>query len=299
MSYAQTHYNEILGAPQVVNGRTYNPIYTIAEIGCFVTAFSNLLERFGEGVAPDSLNNYFRDHGDYLDIGDPGLDGVGWGTISAYDGNIHSVAVVDHGKNQTAGWPSTDNAIVKFYYQSHRTGEWTTHFCLVADAAAHTIVDSWDGIVKGVGWYGEPVAYAIYQKNTPAPVAPVQPAAPIPAAVAVAAEPFTVENITPKQIRIKVDTHKWNLGDTTWSSFRTNPVESVSAGQIETVVAMAHHKLGGDYYMTNASEAAGFNVVDCEDYTPPAPAPAVTEVPAPVAAPAVVEVPAPVAAPAS
>lgn len=161
MAFGQINYQEKVG----------NGPYTIAEIGCFVTAFANLLtERFGEPMDPEGLNNFFTQRGVYLS--DPG-DGAGvkdelaWGSVSSYDPTVHVIATGGE------GWPQNSNAIVKFYYKSQRTGQWTTHFCLVNDVASHTIVDSWDGRVKEPGEYGTPVAWAEYAKAAPQPVAPV------------------------------------------------------------------------------------------------------------------------------
>jgi hypothetical protein len=157
MAYGQKVYNEIQG----ISGR-----YRINQIGCFLTAFCNLEERLGRSIDPLSLNAVFRDRGIYIDVDDGVRDDLGWGSITAYD--PHVIAT------QTgAGWPNSNNAIVKFHYRSIQTGQMIDHFCLVADHNAKTIVDSWDGQVKSPGVYGEPVAYAVYGDNTPQAVAPV------------------------------------------------------------------------------------------------------------------------------
>lgn len=158
MAYAQKNYGEKQG----INGK-----YTIAQIGCFITAFCNLLERFGSGVAPNHLNNVFRDRGIYIDVDDGIRDDVGWGTITAYDG---SVTVTGTG----AGAPPHSNAIVKFNYRSPNSGQFTTHFCLVNDVKAGTIIDSWDGVVKHWSVYGNPIAWATYQKTNAQPVRPIE-----------------------------------------------------------------------------------------------------------------------------
>lgn len=157
MAYAQRNYGQIQG----IGGR-----YTIAQIGCFITAFCNLLERFGTPIDPPTLNNIFRDRGIYIDVDDGIRDDVGWSTITAYDG---SVAVAQTG----AGAPPHSNAIVKFNYKSPNTGQFTTHFCLVADRNAGTIIDSWDGQVKSWNVYGGPIAYATYGKTNAQPVQPI------------------------------------------------------------------------------------------------------------------------------
>ena len=159
MAYAQRNYGQIQG----INGR-----YTIAQIGCFITAFCNLLERYGRGVDPATLNSVFVNRGIYIDVDDGIRDDVGWGSISAFDGNV---VVTGTG----AGAPPSNDAIVKFNYRSPNTGQFTTHFCLVLDRNAGTIIDSWDGQVKSWNVYGGPVAYATYANTKPQPVTPVQP----------------------------------------------------------------------------------------------------------------------------
>lgn len=261
MAFGQINYSETVG----------NGPYTIKEIGCFVDAFSNLMERFGTEVAPDVLNTFFTDNNVYL--ADP-ADGAGvkdilaWGSISAYDPTIHVTGT-------GTGWPlGSDNAIVKFIFKSPTTGQQTTHFCLVASGAGQTIVDSWDGKTRAPGYYGEPVAFATYDKEVPQPIAPVQPIyTPGPAAQP-ADVSFTTESIPAKKVSLKLDPTKlWDLNQTSWPAMTANPISSSPAGSIVDVVAIAHHKLGGQYYMPDATKAEGYNIVDCsDDIAPPAPA---------------------------
>lgn len=143
--YAQRDYPQILGNPP-------NP-YTIAQIGCFLTSFCNLRTRYGRPVDPPTLNNFFRDHGLYLDIGDPGRDGLAFSSISQYDPNVVLTAT-------GLGAPPSNNAIVKFIYNGG-----LTHFCLVNDVNNGTIVDSWDGQVKSWNVYGGPKSWATYKDN--------------------------------------------------------------------------------------------------------------------------------------
>src|SRR5206468_12072731 len=117
------------------------------------------------------------------------------GSVSAYDGQVSTVAIGG------AGWPSSNDAIVKFIYKSPRTGAIVTHFGLVADHNAGKIVDSYDGVTK-VSPYGAPVAWAAYERHSVQAVTPPPPQE-TPA--------FTIENIPEKQEELKVDTHLWNL----------------------------------------------------------------------------------------
>lgn len=279
--YGQKNYSQILGEDQVVNGKLYHPVYRIDQIGCFLTAFSNLLSRYGEAIDPVALNAYFRDHDDYLDIGDPAKDGLAWSSVSSYDGTISSQVNNNAGGN----WPNSNDAIVKFHYQSI-SNPWLDaartkpnmidHFCLVADHNAGTIVDSWDGVTKHPGAYGAPIAYAIYSKATAQ------------AAPAVAAPPYWVEGITPKQIITnKQPTTKWGMNYNNFTAMAANPIAKVAQGTIMTVVAVVHHAIGYTYYRTDANDPDGWNTLDCDDYTPPAApaAPAVPEVVTPPANP--------------
>lgn len=260
MAFAQINYTQKLG----------NGPYTIKEIGCFLTAFSNLLERFGEAVAPDALNNFFIQHGTYLtDPSDHVKEDLAWGSVTAYDPTIHLT-----GSGEGAPPAGNNNTIVKFIYKSVVTGALTTHFCLVDDIGSGLIVDSWDGKVKPWSVYGGPKAWASYAKTGGQTVAPVQPIS-TPAPAAQPATLFTVQPITAKKVQLKLNpTHLWNLNEGSWSAMGANPVSSQPGGTVVEVSAIAHHKLGGAYYMTDPNKAEGYNVVDCTDYTEVVPAPA-------------------------
>lgn len=249
MAYAQINYGQNLGTGPSVS--------TIADVGCFLTAFCNLLERFGETIDPPTLNNYFISHGTYLPDG-PNRDNLGWGSISAYNGNISS--------NGTggAGWPPSNDAIVKFIYKSPRSGKNITHFCLVVDRNAGTILDSYDGKVKHTP-YGNPVGWATYVIHKPQPVAP--PPAPT-------AESFTVEGIPKKKIEFTKNTFLWDLNQRSWPGMVNNPANSITSGSVIETSRIAHHVLGGRYYMPEGVDSFGYNVVDCKDYeVPKAPEP--------------------------
>lgn len=143
--YAQTNYPVPQGIPPTR--------YTIAEVGCFITSFCNILERFGTPIDPPALNNFLRDNGIYIDVDDGVRDDVAWNTITRYDPSV-TVAKVGNGR------PDSNNSIVKFVYNSGKS----THFCLVNNINDGTIIDSWDGKVKSWNAYGGPVAYAVYNK---------------------------------------------------------------------------------------------------------------------------------------
>ncbi|HMT18545.1 MAG TPA: hypothetical protein PKD15_00755, partial [Candidatus Saccharibacteria bacterium] len=146
--YAQKNYLETQG----ISGK-----YRISQIGCFLTSFCNLLERFGKGVSPVVLNAYMRDNGHYIDVDDGIRDDLQWGSITKYNANIQ---IKSTGTNTL---PS-NNCIVKFSGLESRFG---THFCLVEDASRGLIIDSWDGQVKHWSTYGGPKAWAEYVDKSP------------------------------------------------------------------------------------------------------------------------------------
>lgn len=247
MAYGQTNYSEKMG----------NGPYTIAEIGCFLTAFCNLAERFGQEVTPPALNSFF-DNGHYL--ADP-ADGAGvkddlsYNSVTAYNSQI---VVTGQG---SSGWPNSNNAIVKFHYRSisnptlsNGQPNMIDHFCLVADHAAGTIVDSWDGVVKKPGAYGSPVGWATYG-------GPVVQAVSPPPAPAAAAASDVLGNV--------------NIAGLSLSA----AMKSDLAGGMSVVAFNAKY-----------SATAGFQPIATSRQLAPAPAPApapsIPEVPAPAPAPA-------------
>lgn len=156
MAYAQRNYNELQG----INGK-----YRINQIGCFLTAFCNLLERFGRGVDPLVLNRAFRDRGVYIDVDDGIRDDLGWQSIIGYDGQINV------SRTGTGEIPS-NNVIVRIK-AGNRFG---THFCLVQDrrdGRDPLVIDSFDGVVKPASAYGPVTGWAEYTDAKPQPVTPI------------------------------------------------------------------------------------------------------------------------------
>lgn len=261
MPFAQINYPQKVG----------NSSLSIADIGCFLTSFSNLLERFGEPIDPPNLNNEFNAKGTYLLAPEdgPGIrDDLAWGSVSAHDGQVAVVALGG------AGWPDSNDAIVKFVYKSARTGHITTHFCLVADWRTGTIIDSWDGVTKRSP-YGTPVAWAKYERHVPQVVR-----APAPATTPA----FTLEDIPERTEELKIDAKLWDMNQRTWPSLVNNPVGSAGKGTKFATTQIAHHVLGGSYYLLKGSGTQGYNIVDCQDpapEAPPAPAAPVVSTPQP------------------
>ena len=240
--YAQTSYPY---EKQGINGK-----YSIGEIGCFLTAFCNLLQRFNKNIDPKSLNTIFIQRGIWIDVDDGIRDDLGWESITAYDGQVKV-----QGRPGGAGWPPHNNAIVKFYYKSQRTGQMVTHFCLVADAAAGTVIDSWDGVLKKPGIYGTPVAWAAYENVVPQPVV-VRPlpenTPPTPTPAPAGGEIRYEVLYTPKKMHTnKEPTKKWAFGNArTWSEFGVAEIKKKDTN-VE-IVAIAHHPVpptGAQYFM--------------------------------------------------
>lgn len=144
MAYGQIHYGQKIGSCNL----------TIAQVGCFLTAFANLEARFGRPIDPATLNSKFNAKHIYVN----GCD-LYWNAISRYDGNTITVST-------GSGKPSSNNAIVQFIYNNGTA----MHFSLVHDYKKGLIVDSWDGVVKSWNYYGGPKAWATYSnKTTPKP----------------------------------------------------------------------------------------------------------------------------------
>lgn len=108
------------------------------------------------------------------------------------------------------------------------------------------------------------------------PVAPPVPVAPV-------APPYTVQDITPKQVKTNKDpTTKWGMNYDNLPAMEANPVATVPINTIMTVVSEVHHNTGGTYYRTDVNDPDGYNVVDCDDYVPPLlPAPPAAPLPIP------------------
>lgn len=154
MAYGQKNYSQIQG----INGK-----YRISQIGCFLTSFCNLLERFGMPVDPPTLNNIFIQRGIYIDVDDGIRDDLGWQSVTAYNGQIVTTV--------KSGGVTERNSIVRLA----ASNSFGTHFCLVDSIRPDGvyIVDSWDGQVKHHNVYGPITGWAVYTYNKPQPVTPI------------------------------------------------------------------------------------------------------------------------------
>ena len=148
MAFGQKNYDNIIqGIPQ---GK-----YTIAQIGCFDTEFSNLLARFGIPYTPARMNRAFIDKKAYIDTDDGVRDDLSYKSITSVFPSI-----VVSGTGSSAVPPSAD-AIVKMTARN----TFGTHFSLVHSIRGKQvfIVDSWDGRVKPASAYGPIKEWATYE----------------------------------------------------------------------------------------------------------------------------------------
>ncbi len=93
--------------------------------------------------------------------------------------------------------------------------------------------------------------------------------------------PFTIEMINPKQIRINKDTSRWGLTYDNFTAIANNPLYGIGVNTIVTVQAILHHNIGYNYYLPDAAEPSGYNVLDCDELPV-----VVVEPPKPIALPA-------------
>lgn len=248
MAFAQTNYNEIQG----INGR-----FSIHDIGCFLTSFSNLELDYNKAISPLDINNQLRDRNLFIDVDDGVRDDVDWGFITYIDPDTRV------SRRGSGGWPNTNQSIVKFAYISPRTQKPETHFCKVADCANQMILDSWDGTIKHVSstWYGQPVEWAVYEHGPvtlPTPTITVTPFA------------------TPQQFTISGQL--WNLDQANFEAIASSPVSGAPTGPVTITAYLTRSDLPQYvYYLPDANTHHGYNKLDCTPYTPP---------PAPYVAPA-------------
>jgi hypothetical protein len=259
MPFAQQNYSQGLGNSTNV---------TISEAGCLLTSICNGLERMN-GSAPDpvTLNNFFINNGVYTwDSIDQAADDLNWDSISKFDPTI---SFTGSGQGSV---PPSNNAIVKFHYNGVHSGLPIDHYCWVDHVEGNDvyIIDPWDGQVKGPSGYQNvyhlPVAWGTYVKNSPQPPAPK----------------YTVVEVydTGKLVQLnKQPTNLWGM-NYDFDYMKDHPVEVHNQGEIQTVTNKVRHQNGYDYYRRDG-QIDGFNVLDCDDYTPPPPRPPDAPLPIP------------------
>jgi hypothetical protein len=235
--YGQKDFAALMG----IRGRN-----TIADEGSFLVAQCNLLNKFGFSITPPALDDIYWSKETYTK---PNIeeDTLYWNSLQDFDSSI----VV---KSLGSGWPISNDAIVKFRYQSIQEpfidveGEPVPniidHFAVIYDYEQKLIVDSYDGKVKGAGPYGAPVSYCVYdikqdKEEQPKPVATI-----------------TYELHNPaKEMHITAPdgAYKWSFGNAknlnqieksgpTWNF--NAPVDVVATASVPLAEGTAH------YYMT-------------------------------------------------
>lgn len=235
--YAQTSYTQRLG----------NSEFSIADTGSLLIAFANLLERYGNGIDPSALNDFFNEHGTFI-AGDDGLANLlSYGSISAYN---NQVSVIKHDLDS---WPTSNDAIVRFQRINPSNGQAVSHYCLVSSCNDKTIVDSYDGQVKD-NPYGIPASWVVYACHEVQPLT-----VPFPTDV----QPFTVEEIDPRNETLQNNTFIWDLKQSCWPSMVNSPIAVAPIGTTFQAVAVAHH-IFGDFYMSSIDSTQGYAVEDCQ-----------------------------------
>jgi hypothetical protein len=82
---------------------------------------------------------------------------------------------------------------------------------------------------------------------------------------------YSVEPITAKLVRTnKSPTYKWGM-NFTFDYMKDHKISQRPQGDIFTAVAIVHHSDGYSYYKDDLNDPDGYNILDCDDYTPPPP----------------------------
>jgi hypothetical protein len=102
-----------------------------------------------------------------------------------------------------------------------------------------------------------------YDQVAPAPPAPVP------------ALPYTIETITPKEVQLNKEAHKWGLHYDNFTAIANNPEDTKPVNFVFTAQAVLHHNIGYNYYLEDPNVPSGYNVLDCNDYNPAPPPPPV------------------------
>lgn len=85
------------------------------------------------------------------------------------------------------------------------------------------------------------------------------------------APPYTLSPITPKQIQLKTDTHRWNVTIPDLPTILERPISSALKGEIILVNQLCTHIDGITYLIPADGDLSGYDRDDCEDYIPPPP----------------------------
>lgn len=261
----------------ILLGFNTSPVYSIGTAGCYVTAIANVCDWAGNSKTPQQINDVCKQNGWFVDGGEINRDDIPALLCSnlGFTGRTNWTEEVPMDFFNDASDPNV-TYIIKI--DASPAAGMQSHFVMVwnkPNESDLTIHDSWDGIQKLLSHYGNPTKIIYSAMRF------VRVAAPTPAA-APAALPYTVEEINPKQVKTnKSPTTKWGMNYGTFTAMVANPITTVPVDTIMTVVALVHHNDGYQYYRTDLNDPDGWNILDCDDYTPPA-APPYTPPAAPI-----------------
>lgn len=241
--------------------------YTIGTSGCYVAGIANVCTWAGNDLTPLQINDICKQNGWFVNGGEINRDDIPALLCSnlGYTGRTNWSEAVPMDFFNDASDPNVTyiikiDASVASGVQTHYTMVWNK-----PNDSDLTINDSWDGVQKLLSHYGKPAkilysAMRFVRVSSPAPVAPV----------AAAASLYTVEEINPKQVKTnKSPTTKWGLNYGTFEIMEAHPIATAPVDTVMTVVALVRHNNGYQYYRTDLNDPDGWNVLDCDDYTPP------------------------------
>lgn len=250
--------------------------YTIGTSGCYVTAIANICDWAGNSMTPQQINDICKQRGWFVNGGEISRDDIPALVCSnlAYAGRTNWSAAVNMNFFNDASDPNI--AYIIEIDASPATGL-QTHFTMVwskLNANDLEINDSWDGIRKALSHYGDPskILYSAIKYIKAVPVISAAPAVII---------PFTTTPISPQIMAFNKPTHRWNLDLPTTDAMAAAPLETLPQGEQLTVVGIAAHQNGYQYYLQDINSHDGFNTLDCDPYV--APVVPVTPLPLPAA----------------
>lgn len=250
------------------------PTDTIGNYGCYMTAIANVCVWAEHDVNPSQVNDLCKQNSWLVK-----MDTIARDDIPAlicnnltFEGRTNWTDAVSMNFFADASDPNV--AYIIKIDTSPASGV-QEHFVMVwqTDGPNDLIIDdSWDGVRKPLSHYGNPsvIIYSAmkFRKNT---VTPPQPPA----------LPYSIQSIDPKQITFtKQPTYAYDLHYQTFEEVSSHPVGAVNPGDVKEAVAELHHNNGYVYYLEDANNPIGWNVLDCTtDYTPPVYVPPAAPVP--------------------
>lgn len=168
-----------------------------------------------------------------------------------------------------SGYGGLGHVAIAFVNTDGSMGIWTSPFTHVP--YFYTGYTSVDALARGYG-----VSYVGWSEDI-AGMSVIAPVADAPAPL----KYKVVETYDGKLVKLnKQPTYLWGM-NWDFDYMVKNPVETHSAGETWTITDKVLHN-NGSYYYRRPGQVDGFNVVDCDDYTPPVEIPVPTPVPKPL-----------------